>query len=323
MSEQLPYIVADIGGTNARFGLVTGFEPTTHRFKIENKQKYPSDSFKGIEQATEAFMNSIGNQPVSGACLAVAGPITNDQVNLTNLNWKFSIAKIRKQLYLDKLEVINDFAAYAFATQYIHEEHLKTLNEGQVVKKCPIAIVGPGTGFGVAALLPQGKSWSVLATEGGHIGLAAKTQLQSSVIAVLAEKFSHISVERVFSGPGLRNLYLALAQVEGLSVQPMRSSEITKNALLDCKSLEYRTLSLFCSWLGQTCGNLALTLGARGGVYLGGGVLLKFIDFLTESDFMQNFLDNELMHDYLKKMPVQLITEGNSALLGAAAWYQK
>lgn len=322
MASDYPYIVADIGGTNARFGLVTQNKETGEGFVIDHKQKYPSNQFENIEYAAQHYIDSLNGLQVSGACLAVAGPITGDAVNLTNLNWAFSIKDVMKSLGLEKLKVINDFAAYAFATRHVLPEHLLSLNEGQSIEGCPIAIVGPGTGFGVAALVPQADRWNVLPTEGGHITLAAKNSLQASIIAVLSQQFSHISVERVLSGPGLKNLYQAYAKVEGIQVEELRSSEITANALSNANSLEHRTLSLFCAWLGQTCGDLALNLGARGGVYLGGGVLLRFTDFLLDSEFMSCFIAKGQMQEYLQQMPVKLVTEGNSALLGAASWFK-
>jgi len=321
MLAKAPYIVADIGGTNARFGLVTNSDPQAAKLLIEHQQKYPSNQFENIEQATQHYIDSLNGQKLSGACLAVAGPITGDNVRLTNLNWAFSINDVKRTLGLQKLKVLNDFAAYAFATPHVKAKHLLSLNEGQSISGCPIAIVGPGTGFGVAALVPQSNRWNVLPTEGGHITLAAKTPLQSSVIKALSHEFSHISVERVLSGPGLRNLHKAMAKVEGIEALPLRSSEISSNALNDPDSLEFRTLRLFCAWLGQVCGDLALTLGARGGIYLGGGVLLKFTEFLLESEFMNCFFAKGQMQEYLHQMPVKLVTEGNSALLGAAAWF--
>ena len=146
------YIVADIGGTNSRFGLVTGYSDST--YQITNQQKYPSIQFSGIEQATQHYIDSLNGQEFSGACLAVAGPIAGDKVNLTNLNWHFSTAKVKHDLALESLEIINDFAAYAYAAPLVREENLMILNNGNGLTDCPVAVVGPGTGFGVASLVP-------------------------------------------------------------------------------------------------------------------------------------------------------------------------
>ncbi len=321
MTAEYPYIVADIGGTNARFGLVTENSQISNRFQIQFKQKYPSSQFENLEHATRHYLDSLNDSKVKGACLAVAGPVVDDQVTLTNLDWHFSINKIKQSLGVPKLKVINDFSAYAFATQYITPKNLISINKGKKIDDCPMAIIGPGTGFGVAALVPQNNRWRVIPTEGGHITLAAKSPLQADVIRVLSNDISHVSVESVLSGPGLANLYRALAQVEGIKQESLQAAEISQQAKSDNQSLSYRTLKLFCKWLGQSTGDLAIALGARGGVYLCGGILKKNTDFFLQSEFINGFLDKGLMHEYLSQMPIQLVTENDSALLGAAACF--
>ena len=321
MAPDYPYIVADIGGTNARFGLVTANSLNSDRFQIEFIQKYPSNQFENLEHAARHYLDSLNVKKIKGACLAVAGPVINDQVTVTNLNWHFSINTVKQSLALAKLCVINDFAAYAFATQCVSPENLVSINKGQKFDDCPMAIVGPGTGFGVAALVRQKNQWKVIPTEGGHITLAAKTQLQADIIRVLSKEMPHVSVESVMSGPGLANLYRALAEVEGSGDETLQAAEISTQAKRDINSLSYRTLKLFCRWLGQATGDLAIALGARGGVYLCGGILKRNTDFLLQSEFLDGFLDKGHMQEYLRQMPVQLVTENDSALLGAAACF--
>jgi len=325
METKYPYVVADIGGTNSRFGLVT--EHSEKGYHIAHQQKYPSNQFAGIEQATQHYIESLNGQAFYGACLAVAGPVAGDQVNLTNLNWIFSISGVKKQLGLRKLEIINDFAAYAFAAPLVPNSNLVTLNKGNPIQESSIAVLGPGTGFGAASLVPYKdqttQQYSVVPAEGGHATLAAKSKLQRDIIDVLSREISHICVESVFSGPGLRNLYRALSLVEGTSEPGLRAAQITEQALKDKSSLSYRTLELFCLWLGQVSGDIALNLGARGGIFLGGGILIRISDFLLESEFMLGFIAKGKVQGYLEDIPVNLITEGNSALLGAAAWYSK
>jgi len=320
MENRYPYIVADIGGTNSRFGLVT--EHSQNGYHVTKQQKYPSIQFSGIEQATQHYIESLNGEKYTGACLAVAGPIAGDNVCLTNLNWNFSSTQVRKNLDLTCLEIINDFAAYAYAAPLVKNENLRTLNEGKAVKNSPIAVMGPGTGFGVASVVTDAGRASVVPAEGGHMTIAAKSP-QSAVIEVLSKDFSHVCVETILSGPGLRNLYKALNLVEGTSLAQLRAYQITEQALSDADSLAFRTLKLFCLWLGQVSGDLALSLGARGGVYLGGGILLRITEFLKESDFIEGFIDKGKIQSYLEDIPIQLITEGNSALLGAAAWYNR
>ncbi len=316
-----PYIVADIGGTNSRFGLVT--ERNEDGYRIIEQQKYPSIQFSGIEQATQHYIESLHGKKYTGACLAVAGPIAGDSVCLTNLNWHFSTSQVQKDLELPALEVINDFAAYAYAAPLVKPEHLLVLNQGKPVENSPIAVMGPGTGFGVASIITSGGVSGVIPAEGGHMTIAAKSALQSAVIEALSKDFSHVCVETILSGPGLRNLYKALNQVEGLSMPQLRAYQITEQAFSDNQSLAYRTLRLFCLWLGQVTGDLALNLGARGGIYLGGGILLRLTSFLSDSDFIKGFTDKGKVQSYLEDIPVKLITEGNSALHGAAAWYNR
>jgi len=318
-----PYIVADIGGTNARYALVTGVNPENGQFIITHQRTYPSAQFDGIISSTQFFIDSLHGIEVMGACLAVAGPVANDEIRLTNLNWKFSISGVTKTLNIPRLEVINDFAASAYATPHVSKENLRVLNKGHAVESSPIAVVGPGTGFGVAALVPQSGRWNVLATEGGHMTLPSKTALQASIIAVLNKEYSHVSVEKVLSGPGLWNLYRGLAMVEGRSMKTLSTAEICQLGLGNKDDLCTRTLALFASWIGTVVGDLALSLGARGGVFLGGGILPRIVDFMQQSEFSASFVDKVQMHDYLQQIPVYLVTEGNSALLGAAAWFEK
>lgn len=319
-NDFLPYMVADIGGTNARFGLVTSVNLKKQEFIIENQQTFASCDFESIEQAVTCYQQTLSDKSVNSACLAVAGPVSGEQIKLTNLNWNFNITNTQRDLGFKELYVINDFAAYAYAIQYLEQQNLRTINQGVAVKNAPIAVVGPGTGFGVAALLWQNNRAQVLASEGGHMSLAANTALQAAIKEQLSRKFSLVSIERVFSGPGLRHLYRALAAVEGTTALKLSTSEISQHALAGTDPMCQRTLALFCSWLGSVTGDLALTLGAKGGVFLSGGILPKIADFLVESDFQRAFKSKDQMSHYLQDIPVQLVTKGNSALLGAAAW---
>jgi glucokinase len=327
MNTDLPYIVADIGGTNARFGLVSPLIQSSTKepgqLLVKQQRKYPSSSFDGIKQAAECYIESLNGIAISGACLAVAGPVTGDDVLLTNLDWQFSINRIKQELNLNKLIVMNDFAAYASATPHIDADHIIEINQGQPISHCPIAVVGPGTGFGVASVLKYKDTHIVTACEGGHMNLAPKDAVQQQILEVLSGNFAHISIESLLSGPGLANLYQALALVEGQKKPPLKPSEITHNALQDENSFSARVLSLFCRWLGQACGDIALAQGAQGGVYLGGGILLRFQQFLQQSEFLEGFIDKGQLRSYLSSIPIKLVIESNSALIGAAYHYQQ
>ncbi len=324
--SHLPYIVADIGGTNARFGLVTDKNALSGSFSIEYQCTYSSQDFSSIEQAVscyiESLKKSLNGTPIKGACLAVAGPVAGEHIRLTNLNWEFDISTVRSRLKLPKLEIINDFAAYAYAIQYLDTARLQVINQGHSIATSPVAVVGPGTGFGVASLVRQGHRVNVISSEGGHMSLAANTPLQAAIKEQLSRKYSVVSIERVFSGPGLRHLYHALAAVEGTESEDLHTAEITERALNADDALCSRTLALFCSWLGSVTGDLTLALGAQGGVFLGGGILPRIADFLIASDFIHSFKAKDQMSHYLQDIPIHLVTEDNSALLGSAAAYE-
>ncbi|MBV1909282.1 MAG: glucokinase [Kangiellaceae bacterium] len=322
MTTEYPYIVADIGGTNARFGLVSSRSANSN-YNIEAQLTFPSGDFQNIDDATFHYMNEISESKLSGACLAIAGPVNGDKIRLTNLDWDFSRSAVEKSLNLNHLKIINDFAAHAFATPFVDKKSLINLNPGVDSENLPLAVLGPGTGFGMAGLIFSQGKWNVLPTEGGHITLASKNPLQSEIVSQLNKEFDHVSVETVFSGPGLANLYRALTAVEDNGMDPLTAPDIVRLALTDSSSASYRTLLLFCNWLGQVTGDLALTLGANGGVYLGGGILMRFSDFLQSSDFMKEFVNKGQLRTILEDIPVNLVTEGNSALLGAAAYFDQ
>ncbi len=319
-STRCPYVIADIGGTNSRFALVTKVDREKKRYTIENQLTFPSSDCLTLEEAFINYRNTLNGVKIKNACLAVAGPVHGNRVKLTNLEWEFSIGHTKEELELSNLKIINDFAAYAYAIQYIDKSCLKLIKDGNEIKGSPIAVMGPGTGFGMASLINCENRVSAIALEGGHMSLAANTPLQSTVKEKLSETFGIVTIENVLSGPGLSYLYHALAAVEGKTAEDISTAKICQYALDGSDDLSLNTLTLFCSWLGAVTGDLALALGARGGIYLGGGILPRIADFLANSDFQETFVKKGQMSNYLEEIPIQLVTEGNSALLGAAAW---
>lgn len=317
-----PYLVADIGGTNARFALVTDVDHEQHQYQIKHQRTYPSADFAGIEQAVAHYLQDIDNNSIRNGCLAVAGPVTGDRFRLTNLKWDVDISKAREALGFDSLHLKNDFSAYAYAIPYLDPSVFRVISSGTPAPRSPIAVLGPGTGFGVAMLVPEKNRKRAISTEAGHMSLPATTALQSAIKEYLSRHFERVSVERVFSGPGMQYLYEALAAVEGAPSDTLTAAEITQAALAESDEMCLRTLNLFCSWLGGVVGDISLVLGARGGVFLGGGILPRIADFLVESDFMSSFYAKDQMSHYMENIPVTLVTEGNSALLGAAAWLE-
>ncbi|WP_341503336.1 glucokinase [Gallaecimonas sp. GXIMD4217] len=315
-----PYVVADIGGTNARFGLVTGFEDGHYR--IEHQQRYPSGDFADIQALVAHYLAQVAPFQPKQACLAVAGPVGGDQVYLTNLGWRFSIRALQQQLGLARLAVINDFVAYANAIPLLPPEALVEVRGGEPVAGAPLAVLGPGTGLGVACLVPHKDGWSAIGCEGGHMALAPVTERQRQVLAVLAEELGFVSAESVLSGTGLPNLYRAVARVRGEIPKALSAADISEQAL-DGEPCCHETLSLFCQWLGSVASDIALAQGARGGLYLGGGILPRFLAFFLDSDFVNAFTHKGIMGGYLGQIPIHLAIETHSALTGAAAWLDK
>jgi len=322
LSKFDPYIVADIGGTNSRFGLVTSIDKAQQKVVIENLVTFKSSEFSSLEDAVLGYKESLNSLEVKQASLAVAGPVVGDKIKLTNLDWNFSILETKHNLDFKNLMIINDFTAYACSIQYLDKSCFQTIHKGIAVENYPQAVLGPGTGFGVALLINQAGAMNALALEGGHMSLAANTPLQAAIKEFMSRRFNFVSVERVFSGPGLRYLYQALAAVEGSQTRNISTAQISQYALDGSDEMCQRTLSLFCSWLGSIIGDFALTLGARGGIYLGGGILPRIVDFLRESEFEAAFKSKGQMSYYLEEIPVQLVTKSNTALIGAAAWFE-
>lgn len=319
-TQTSPYVVADIGGTNARFGLVTG--KTDGRFDIIHQERFASCDFPDMQSLVAHYLEIVSDYAPQHACLAVAGPVGGDEVRLTNLSWHFSIKETQQNLGLTQLEVINDFVAYASSIPLLPPQALVQVRDGKPLETAPIAVLGPGTGLGVASLIPDGKGgWSAIGCEGGHIALGASTEMQRKVLCALAEELDFVSAELALSGSGLPNLYRAVAKVRGVQPKALTSADISEMAL-DGEPTCYETLSLFCEWLGGMAADITLAQGARGGLYLGGGILPRFLEFFLKSNFVKGFTDKGVMSAYMADIPVYLAIETHSALTGSAAWME-
>lgn len=313
-----PSIVADIGGTNARFALVTG--ESDGQFVIENISILNGSNYPSFSAAMRDYIDSLGGVKPHSACVAIAGPIDGDNVRMTNLSWSFSQTAVREEFGFDKFAAINDFGALAVATSALLDQDLQSIRAGTRDPHANKAILGPGTGLGVAGLAYNGGTWLPIPSEGGHVNIAPATPLECDVIKAAMARHGHVSAEVFISGPGLVNLYNALCDVRGQQPRALEPSDVTGGALDGSDPLCVETLSLFCSFIGSLSGNLALTYGAKGGVYLAGGVLPRFQDFLLSSDFKDRFAGKGIMSHYVENIPVDLITHPQTAFLGAAAW---
>lgn len=307
-------LIADIGGTNARFALVDASgrvgEPTAVRCA----------DYAGPAQAAQAFLAAhAGGVSVDRAAFAVACPITGDAVDLTNSAWHFSIEQVRGELGLRRFDVINDFTAVALSVRHLGAADVLKVGGGVAVENAPIAVLGPGTGLGVSALVPDSSGhWTALATEGGHATLAAANAHEDAVLEWLRQRFGHVSAERVLSGPGMVNLYEALAAIRGQPPAYSTPDAISQRALDGSCLLCREALDMFFAILGTVAGNLALTVGARGGVFIAGGILPRMREAFLQSGFRRRFEDKGRFVDYLAPIPTWLVVHPQPAFAGLA-----
>lgn len=305
-------LLADIGGTNARFALLRDGEPgPVTRLKVAD---YPDPI-----QAIQAFFEQASpGTEVRRAAIAVAGPVMGESARLTNATWRFSVPEIREALGFSRVGLINDFAAVALALPHLRASDVEKIGGGRGAPGAARAVLGPGTGLGVAALLSQNGKPVVLASEGGHATLTAQDAREAEVLAHLRAARQHVAAEDVLSGPGLVRLYRTLAVLDGLDAPARSPEEIVDAALAESCAASAAALELFCGWLGRFAGDLALIFGAQGGVYIAGGIVPPFADYLKRSRFRPCFEDKGAFRDYAAKIPTFVITHPDPAFVGLA-----
>ena len=313
VANTYPRLLGDIGGTNARFALIR--KPGG---PVEDIRTLPGANYPGPAEAIEAYLAEVGgDRPVVGA-IGIANPIDGDWIKMTNHTWAFSIEVVRKHIGLQSLTFINDFTTLALSLPKLPENELVQVGGGAVEKGAAIGVLGPGTGLGVSGLIPFGERYLPLSGEGGHVTLAPATAEEAAVIAQVSREFPHVSAERVISGPGLVTLHEALAAVRGLPPQGKTAPQIAEGALLGKDPLAQDSVNMFCGMLGTIAGNLALTLGAKGGVFIGGGIVPRFGETFLNSPFRQRFEAKGRFQAYLQSIPVFVIHSPYPALIGAA-----
>lgn len=311
--DTYPRLVGDIGGTNARFALLraSGAE-------LENIRVLPCADFPGPAEAIETYLRDAGVRRPRWAALGIANPITGDDVRMTNHHWAFSIEALRCALGLERLVVQNDFTALAMSLEALVPEDLEQIGGGRPEPAAPRALIGAGTGLGISGLVPAGERFVPLSGEGGHITLAAVDKREAEIIAVLNERFPHVSAERVLSGPGLVALHQSVAQINGYPATELVAHEITARGLDGSDPLCRETLDTFCAMLGTVAANLALVLGARGGVYIGGGIVPRFGAYFATSPFRERFEQKGRFSEYVAQIPTYVIRAAYPGLVGAA-----
>lgn len=308
-------LLADIGGTNARFALERG------PGDIGKIHIYPCKDFPGIADAIAQFFRDVGVSdaaPVRHAAVAIANPIDGDQVTMTNHDWRFSIEATRRTLGLDTLKVVNDFAALALAVPALRVDQRRQFGHGQARENAVIAVLGPGTGLGLAGLVPVGGKWMALASEGGHVSFAPLDAREDAILVYAREKWGHVSFERLASGPGIELIHTVLSsRGAGGSASSLDTASIVHLADQG-DPLALETIEVFCGVLGNFAGNVAMTYGAQGGVYLGGGVVPKLGERFYASNFRQRFESKGRFDRYLSNIPTYVITADNPAFIGTS-----
>lgn len=305
--------VADVGGTNIRLAQI-------ENGKLTNIKKYLCSDHASITAAIQTYFAAFPELKFSAGCLGVACPVNSDFISMTNNSWQFSITKLQESLGLQWLGVINDFTAVAHAVTVLNQQQKEQVGQGQAVAGDNIAVFGPGTGLGVKHLTMTEQGWLALDGEGGHVDFAPVDEEDLAIWRFLTAKYGHASAEEVMSGRGLLQIYQALAVQRGVTAVFDDPADITDRALDGSCELSRATLQQFCRIMGSFAGNLALNMGTRGGVYIGGGIAPRFLNFLKDSDFRMRFEAKGRFRDYVASIPTFIITEPDHGLIGAMAY---
>lgn len=314
MTQGYPRLLGDIGGTNARWAWLAD-----EGAPLQDIQVRPCAENGSLSESAAGYLAETGHAGPRWACVGIATAITGDQVRMTNSPWAFSISQLRRDLGVQRCLVINDFTALAMSLTELGAADLRQVGAGVAVPGTPKALLGPGTGLGVSGLLADTHGhWWPLSGEGGHVTLAAADDAEAAVLSVLRRRFGHVSAERVLSGMGLVNLLEALCEVQGQAVPCRDPAEITAAAIDGRDPMCVQAVRLFAGFLGNVAGNLALTLGARGGVYVGGGIVPRLGTAFPDALFRERFAAKGRFCDYLAEVPSWVITAATPALLGAA-----
>lgn len=298
-----PRLLGDVGGTHARF---TWQEHAGAPFS--DTASYLCAEHASLRDAIERYLGDHGRTTPRGCAIGIANPVTGDQVRMTNHHWAFSIDELRRALGVHRLIVVNDFTALAWSLPRLRAAELHAIGPGTLRTDLPLAVLGPGTGLGMSGLLPSGRGGRVaIEGEGGHVTLAAGDEREAAVMAILQRRFGHVSAERAISGPGLVHLYEACAELAGTLAQAAQAAEVIARARAGSDPQCSAALGMFCGLLGSVAGNLALTLGARGGVFIGGGIAPRLLDELRRSSFRERFESKGRFRDYLQNIPTLVI----------------
>lgn len=307
-------LVGDIGGTNARFALVDFDGPDP---QLIEPTSYKGEDYGTAEDAIEHYLAKMGLKHPEQAVVAVAGPIEHGAVHFTNSDWKLSEDSLRRAGGFRTARLINDFTAQALAAPRLSPKDLRQIGPLQTSGEGDLAILGPGTGFGAAGMVRRHGVETPLATEGGHIAFAPTDETEIEILRALTKRFGRCSIERILSGPGMEDLHVILGEIEGRPVDELTAKQITEHGVAG-DSCCTATIHRFCAILGASAGDLALALGARGGVFIAGGIAPRIVDLLEHGPFRARFEAKGRLSDYAKAIPTHVVMNPHTALIGAA-----
>jgi glucokinase len=306
-------LVADIGGTNARFALAD-----LATLDIGPVTVFPTTAHATLAEAIRYYLKDV-SETIEHAAIAVAAPVTGDDVKLTNSPWSFATSALRADTGLKDVHVLNDFEAQSQSLPHLAPDELHQIGGGDPLPQGTKVVLGPGTGLGVAGLVWSGTGWIPVPGEGGHVTLGAENSGELALIERLRKGLDRLSVERALSGPGLADLYQAVVAGHGHSEETLSPAEVETRALSGKDEMAEEALDVFVHWLGRFAGDVALVFGARGGVYLGGGIAPKLLSRLTQGDLREAFERKGRMQAFVAPIPVYVILTEFAGLKGAAA----
>jgi glucokinase len=307
-------LVGDVGGTNARLALV---DDEGH---IRHPKTYAAADYGSLSEVIATYLETTtGRKRPPRAAIAVAGPVLDGEIEFTNIAWRMSEGELVGTFEFEAARLLNDFAAQALAAPQLDPDDLRRI--GPAVRgpeTAPIVVVGAGTGFGVAGLARSERGDLAIACEGGHAAFAPYDDIEIEVLKIFRRRHARVSIERVLSGPGLYELYQALGEIAGVPTPLTHEKAVAAEGLANKTGLPREAIERFCGILGSVAGDIALTYGARGGVYVSGGIAPRFIDLIMEGEFRRRFEDKGRLSDYMADIPTAMIVHPYAALVGAA-----
>jgi glucokinase len=319
MRPQFLGLVGDVGGTNARFALV---DPQGH---VRNPMSFQAKNYSSLYAVVAEYLEvTVGRRRPPRAVIAVAGPVVDGEISFTNLDWQVSEGELLTTFEFESVKLLNDFAAQALACPRLEADDLRVIgpNLPSMGEDCPIVVLGAGTGFGVAGLARGPYGDIAVATEGGHAGFAPTDEVEVEVWKRLHAKRGRVSIERLLSGQGLFDLYEALCALKQAEAVLADDKAVTE-AAEQGDPMAGETLDRFCAIYGAVAGDLALSFGARGGVFISGGIAPRIADRLASGGFRDRFEDKGRLSDYVKTIPTSLVVHPYPAIVGAARELQQ